>query len=218
LGRAVKTQPQGQCAAAELASPAIGQGKLGITLRMYNYGVSRGLLSRAEGEATAILQQAGIEAAWVDCPLTEAEWENYPACQNAPSPTDFSVKILTTAKADRFSSHHEALGQALECPRGQMGCSAYVFYRNVTALARDGDAGEYQLLGHALAHEIGHLLLGPNSHSATGIMRGNWNHQDLQSIARSYLFFTEQQSKQMRNEVSARDSNRRDQMTTAAKQ
>jgi hypothetical protein len=96
-----------------------------------------------------------------------------------------------------------------------MGCSAYVFYRDVLTLAREGDAAEYRLLGHALAHEIGHLLLGPNSHSATGVMRGQWNHDDLKTMARAYLFFTDQQSQQIRKEASARNTIQSEQMASA---
>jgi hypothetical protein len=206
-----------QHAAARAPSPANEQGNLRITLRMYNYGVSRGLLLRAEGEASIILNQAGLEAVWVDCPLVEADLDDYPACPQTLGRTDFSLRVITAKDADLVSSHHEALGQALECAAGEVGCSAYVFYRDVLALARQGDAAEYQLLGHALAHEIGHLLLGPNSHSAAGIMRGKWNERDLQAIARAYLFFTDAQSEQLREDVAARSAMEQDQLAKARK-
>ncbi len=206
-----------QGAAAQTPSPAIGQSNPRITLRMYNYGVSRGLLSRAEGEAAVILKQAGLEAVWVDCPLTEAELESYPSCPTTLGRTDFSLRIITAKEADLVSSHHEALGQALECAAGQVGCSAYVFYRDILALARQGDAAEYQLLGHALAHEIGHLLLGANSHSAAGVMRGKWNDRDLETMARAYLFFTDAQAAQIRQQVTARSALQQDQLATAQK-
>jgi hypothetical protein len=214
---ALTTVAPSQPAGGQPFSPALEQANLKITLRMYNYGISRALLARAEGEATAILNHARLGVAWVDCPLTPAEFENYPACQKPMGPADFAVRVLTAGEAERFTAHHEALGQALECPRDQIGCSAYILYRGVLELARDGDATEAQLLGHALAHEIGHLLLGPNSHSAIGIMRGIWNHQDLQTIARAYLFFTEPQSARMRNQVAARSTIRQDQVATVRK-
>lgn len=204
------------CAGAQANPSAAQQANLRITLRVYNYGISRALLARAEGEATAILNQAGLELAWIDCPLTAAERESYPACQAPAGTADFAVKILTARGTERFYSHHEALGQALECPRNEIGCAAYIFYRDVLELAREGDAAEYQLLGHALAHEIGHLLLGPNSHAATGIMRARWSHQELQTMARAYLLFTDQQSERIRKEVSARNAIRHDRMASAA--
>ena len=36
------------------------------------------------------------------------------------------------------------------------------------------------ILGVVIAHEMGHLLLGPDCHSRYGIMRPNWHIEDLQ--------------------------------------
>ena len=53
--------------------------RLTITLRVYNYAhVATPQLSRAEEEATSIFRQAGVETAWVDCPLSGAELERLP--------------------------------------------------------------------------------------------------------------------------------------------
>jgi hypothetical protein len=183
-----------------------GQGHLKITLRMYNYSISRGLLARSEGEATTILHQAGLEVAWVDCPIDATELKNYPDCQVPMGTADFVIKILTARSADRFFTNQEVLGQALECAREWIGCSAYVFHRDIQELTTYCDATEPQLLGHALAHEIGHLLLGPNSHTSIGVMRAHWRREDLQTIARAYLFFTDLQSRRIRDEVSARNT------------
>jgi hypothetical protein len=60
-------------------------------------------------------------------------------------------------------------------------------------LTGDADAG--QILGNAIAHEIGHLLLNNQSHSASGIMRGDWNLWDLRNASYGYLLFTPQQAK-----------------------
>jgi hypothetical protein len=187
------------------ASPQ-GHGGLTITLRMYNYGVARSTLVQAEGKATAILNQVGLEVSWVDCPATPAEFKSYPGCQGSLGTTDFAVKILTADEAELFLSHHEALGRALPCATDQAGCTAYIFYRNVLEVAGDGVADKSQVLGHAMVHEIGHLLLGPNSHTANGIMRGRWNKQDLQTIATRHLAFSEQQSEHIRAEIRERSA------------
>lgn len=182
-----------------------------IKLRIYNYGISSTLLRRSEGEATAIFNHAGLAVAWVDCPLSAEESASYPACLNIMGSTDFTIKILTVRDAQRIAMHRDALGEALECSGDHSGCSAYIFYRDVQELAREWDASESELLGHALAHEIGHLLLGANSHSSGGIMRANWGQQELSTIARAHLFFTDEQSTRMCAEVSALNSERHDQ-------
>ena len=50
------------------------------------------------------------------------------------------------------------------------------------------DAG--LILGHVIAHEIGHLLLPYNSHARTGLMRGGWDTQQAMRAATGALTFT----------------------------
>jgi len=182
-----------------------------IKLRIYNYAIPRTLLLRSEGEATAILNHAGLAVGWVDCPLSAEEFASYPDCLNTMGTTDFTIRILSVRDAQRIAMYRDAMGEALECLGDHRGCSAYIFYRDVQELARNWDASESQLLGHTLAHEIGHLLLGANSHSSEGIMRANWRQNELYTIARAHLFFTDEQSKRICAEVTALNSDRHDQ-------
>jgi len=188
-----------------------------VTVRVYNYALARALLIRSEGEATTILKHAGLQVAWVDCPLTAAEVANCPECQVQPEMTDFVLRIVTAEQAEKLAGHGEAMGEALDCLAEEVGCSAYVFYRDVQELARAGDASQYQLLGHAMAHELGHLLLGRNAHSRTGIMRAEWNPREISTIARTYLLFTDEQAQRIRDEISARRTILQDQSARARK-
>jgi hypothetical protein len=69
------------------------------------------------------------------------------------------------------------LGEALI--RGGRGQLATVFPDRVRGLARRAAVDYAPLLGRVMAHELGHLLLGVSTHSATGLMRGNWTHHDV---------------------------------------
>jgi len=40
---------------------------------------------------------------------------------------------------------------------------------------------EGELLGRAMAHEVGHLLLGTREHAAAGLMRGKWTSRELKT-------------------------------------
>jgi len=188
-----------------------------VTVRVYNYALVRALLLRSEGEATTILKHAGLQVGWVDCPRTGTEAENCPECQVQPEMTDFVLRIITAEQAEKLAGHGEAMGEALDCMAEQVGCSAYVFYRDVQELARAGDASQYQLLGHAMAHELGHLLLGRNAHSRTGIMRAEWNPREISTIAKTYLLFTDEQAQRIRDEISARRTIQQDQSARAQK-
>jgi len=172
---------------------------LTITLRVYNYAhIPPALLSHAEDEATTIFRQAGVEAAWVDCPLSGAELDRFPACQQPMGGADFALRILSAAMTERAPAGGEALGFALPCPEDLAGCYAEVFYQRISDWASGAEISAYQLLGHAMAHEVGHLLLGPNSHSRDGIMRPQWNPDDLRVIARASLRFTPEQTERLR--------------------
>lgn len=45
------------------------------------------------------------------------------------------------------------------------------------------------LLAHALAHEIGHLLLATDSHAETGIMKAHWTEGDYEEMQRKPMRF-----------------------------
>ena len=205
-----------QRADARTHAPTVLRVRPMIKLRIYNYAIPRTLLLRSEAEATAILNHGGLAVGWVDCPLSAAEFASYPDCLNTMGSTDFTIRILTVRDARRIAVRRDAMGEALECLGDHSGCSAYIFYHDVQELARNWDASESQLMGHTLAHEIGHLLLGANSHSSEGIMRANWRQQELYTIARAHLSFTDEQSKRMCAEVSALNSDRHSQPQNTA--
>ena len=54
------------------------------------------------------------------------------------------------------------------------------------------------------SHEIGHLLLGLNAHSASGIMQAEWRREQLNRILKNQLVFTPAQAKIMRAEAAIR--------------
>ena len=53
------------------------------------------------------------------------------------------------------------------------------------------------MLAHVMAHEVGHLLL-PHGHSATGLMRANWDAADLRRAVYRQLNFTAEQAELIR--------------------
>jgi hypothetical protein len=82
--------------------------------------------------------------------------------------------------------------------------SASVFCDRVERLSKGGYASLAVILGHAAAHEIGHLLLGSNSHSPLGLMRGSWSRQDLQRATGGDLLFTPSQALLIRQAIYSR--------------
>jgi hypothetical protein len=76
----------------------------------------------------------------------------------------------------------------------ESGIYATIFYPRVNEYAQERIASHSQILGHAIAHEMGHLLLGPVPHARFGIMRGEWTAEDLQSITMGAFLFSPRQS------------------------
>jgi hypothetical protein len=74
----------------------------------------------------------------------------------------------------------------------------------VTDVARRYGWPRGDLLGLALAHEMGHVLLPPPSHSATGIMQASWEGDDLRHVLSGDTAFTEAQVLAMRARLVSR--------------
>jgi hypothetical protein len=60
------------------------------------------------------------------------------------------------------------------------------------------------MLGHVMAHEVGHLLLSLPGHTSKGIMIGPWEGKQLRQAAAGGLLFTPQEAWKMGEEVSRR--------------
>jgi len=178
-----------------------------ITVRVMDY-VNLRAAARAELEATTqrILRQAGVAVEFIDCLTGDAE-TNTEACRAPLGPTDFALRILQPKFVLRIlrpklAMRGEQLGYAAMTPEG--GAYITVFICPEQQKARVSNLSNGPLLGHAVAHEIGHLLLGPNAHSATGIMRPVWRPVDEEWMEKGVLLFDEGQANKMRSALAAR--------------
>jgi hypothetical protein len=90
-------------------------------------------------------------------------------------------------------------------PSGQtLRVDATIFYDRIELIQpRPVSAGATasQILGFAMAHEIGHILLCSNQHSSSGIMKGPWGQAEFERLARGWLGFTLEQGVLMRQSV-----------------
>ncbi len=70
------------------------------------------------------------------------------------------------------------------------------------AISHEGYVGI--LLAHAIAHEVGHLLLGTNKHAHDGVMKAQWSPDDLAGAVTNHLHFQDQQVRGMRRNLISR--------------
>jgi hypothetical protein len=139
-----------------------------------------------------------LNVVWIDCPLGRSAVISTDPCQQPLEPTDIVLRVL---------SDHARNG-VQDCAFGfaVLPVLASAYYEHAVSLARN-DGAEFEvpiILGCVMAHEIGHLLLGSNSHSDTGIMQGQWERKQVRQLMKGDLHFTAQQSKLMRAEGQTR--------------
>jgi len=181
--------------------------RLTITVRVLNIArVPRPTMVSAEAQAAKVLRKAGIETVWLGCPLETPQSDVSLPCQQAVGPAEVVLRILPSFTSYKGLLPDGTLGFSALPDAGEHGIYASVFFDQAEQLAEGGVASISVVLGHATAHEIGHLLLRSSQHSTVGIMRARWNLRDLMRASQGNLLFTGQQSKFIRAEVRTRSA------------
>jgi hypothetical protein len=147
-----------------------------IALHLSSTGIPAKTVSHAESIATFILAQAGVSVLW-----------------NAPG--GFYVRIMNSQPRNRSAG---AAGFAVLTP-GDSGYAA-ISYPTVEQAATGLGADPADLLGAAIAHEVGHLLLGP-AHSQTGVMRAHFRGREIEMAGRGELLFDAGQAARIRDKL-----------------
>ncbi len=167
--------------------------------------------------ATEVYRKAGVETRWADIALTAENGQLNSAGNQAFTLADFQLSIFPDEMADRSGLPNNVMGLAPGA--GPDRGIVYVFDSRVRTIFRGtlsaytrGDADRRvsmgQILGHAIAHEVGHLLLNQQVHSPHGIMRGEWGLTDFRDINCGLLRFTPQQAEVLRTDVRRRNAER----------
>jgi hypothetical protein len=170
-----------------------------IRIRVNNYTeASPATLAGAEREAARILGKAGLQTIWLDCPPGQSAVIPQDPCRESLEATDIVLRVLSEPFQNKFQD--TVFGFAV------VPVLASVYYDYVAHLARSDDA-EFEIpivLGCDIAHEIGHLLLGSESHSASGIMQERWERGQIRQAVTGTLLFTPEQAKLIQAETQKR--------------
>jgi hypothetical protein len=187
-------------AVTRAADPPTGSPPV-LRVSVYNdAAVPSGTLQQAEFEASRIFRQGGVEVVWMHCSQDSRE-QNLPGlCAEAYSPGHLHLRVLKASRGVNPST----LGLSFLSAKGE-GCYADLFYAPMVGLQRTDGVPPAVSLGHALAHELGHLLLGTNSHSSQGLMRARWDRGNLEEAMRGNLLFSSAESNRISNRLAAGD-------------
>jgi hypothetical protein len=165
---------------------------------VYAYArVSSAHLKVAKEVATGIYRNVGVPVEWLECYLAEEGVNSNPECSRL-APTTLVVRILPRSQAERFKQPPFVFGFAQTVHSGGFGHYANVFYHRVEELSGIFTSSTPVVLGHVIAHEMGHLLLGHGGHSRTGLMTANWDRSELERVNQRTFIFSSQQAKEIR--------------------
>jgi hypothetical protein len=132
--------------------------------------VSGSLIMGARSCASKLLAATGVKLIWHDTPIGDAAGANSLAMTFLPG----------APVSDRTGRNANALAVAL--PYASTGQQILVFNDRVTNFVAPYGRRSRVVLGHILAHEIGHVLENMARHSNTGLMRAHWSHDDISTM------------------------------------
>src|SRR5512147_2791627 len=131
-----------------------------LTVGVYDYaGVPHEVLSRAEEDAARILSRAGVKVKWMACPRPPEDAARGFTCTAIREQGGLFINVLRNAQAKQLGRPHSIYGETVHPS------VAYVFAEKARTTAVGRGVPEHTVLGIVLVHEVGHLLLGPGSHS-----------------------------------------------------
>ena len=196
------TLPLSDTVYAQVAKTPLATDRAAFRVRVYNdEGVPEGDMSAAFKIVDTALQKVGLQAIWQDCTVGNPNRDSS-GCDEHPTQIDLVLYLVAQLEDHGPNVDRRALGYSLIPRNGERATMAYVSYARVRTVLSVFRAEE--LLGLAVTHEIGHLLLGTNRHSNSGLMRAPWRSKDLDSGDWEHFTFTSEQSRQLRAAVLVR--------------
>lgn len=175
---------------SETALAGVNSGSPTLTVLLFNYSkATPAVLSRTKQKTDNIFRRSGIHFAWIECrPMSGPVVSQL--CRYESAPGEIRIRIL-----DRCSTN--------SVPDATFGFVIHpvwvnIYYEPALRLVQsttDSRSNVSVILGYVIAHEIGHLLLGQDAHSANGIMQAHWDNQQVQQAMMGMFGFTSAQSK-----------------------
>ena len=177
-----------------------------LVVRTYsNDTVARRDLRAARDVAESIFTDAGIAVSWVDCDDTiQKPVDGVVGCNPPIGTGDVVLRIRRSGLVD--GNRYSSMGYSVVNREtgGAAPVFSTVFADRVASTARGASVDAKRLLGYAIAHEIGHLLLDDARHPDAGLMRAIWSGIELRRNRTADWRFARAEAETMRSAVTAR--------------
>ena len=154
-------------------------------------GIPVHALLRAEQSAGRIFRIAGLQVIWRDCEAVSQNREREQGCSESRGRC-LSIRVVRHS----LSLTDSVFGASFLDAHGS-GVYGDIFFDNAQRMSEAAHVSVGDVLGHVIAHELGHLLLGRDAHSQIGIMRPHWAKEELKSLTMGRLLFTNEQGQRM---------------------
>ena len=159
------------------------------------------VLHSAMGQAARLLAAAGVKSSWRMCPASSIPPESQPCAETGS--LSLTLRVLPAKEAVAWPVDRNSCGMAIAGALGEHGSLAIIDADCIARRSASRPGAQIALLAHVFAHELGHLLLGRDSHSI-GLMSARWTKAELTLLVRDQLAFTDLDAAKLREAMSIR--------------
>ena len=175
-----------------------------LNVRIYDaFGVSSAELERARTVFEQTLDATDVQVRWRRCREAGVE-----PCTDRLQGNELVIRLIR-GPLTQDQIPLRALGYSSLDTRHLRGTLATVFPDRIRTLAHRANWPPGDMLGHAIAHEVGHLILGSASHADDGLMRPHWTASHTQNSVANDWAFRDAEGADIRAAVRGRASRRR---------
>jgi hypothetical protein len=198
LGRAIAiaaivAAPAGVFASTPVLAPASDQPSRVVLSMCVSARVTPYMLRLAQDTAGDLFRKAGVSVEWIGCELAVS-------LQRELEPRAILIAPVSEVPAP-LKSVPRMLGAVMRNDAGDEGVWAVV--PRIERMADRYGAPPGVVLGHVIAHEVGHLLLPRGHHSVAGLMVAQWTGDDFVRAAQGHLTFSATDARRIRERLDA---------------
>jgi len=156
-----------------------------VTVRVYdNTGATEGERRPSLEIAASIVSAASVELLWKTCPeparaAMSTNTRRHGACELPLAPGELAVRIVRSGVVEDGTRRELPLGDATLNSQTGKGVLATIYIDRVKWMAEQAGVDAAALLGRAIAHELGHLLMATGAHGSNGLMRPVWSQSEI---------------------------------------
>ena len=151
--------------------------------------------------AQEIFRKADVPVHLLACTAVELDGVFSSKCPASIGGPNASVRVVALA-APAGKAMLLPMGQVMTDESGRRPDCVYIFYPRVSEFAEAIRVPAHRILGHAVAHEMGHLL--GNDHALGGIMQARWGTRQVTAVNSGLLLFCPVEAVKMRNNIRIR--------------